>query len=97
MTAATSTSVIRQWARVQGLTVGDRGRLSPQVLDAYATSHDQIEQSAAPAATMATQVSRNAGLRIRGAPRPGGHREQAHDLGPRREVSCIPVTPGNRH
>lgn len=56
--------MIRQWARAQGLTVGDRGRLSPQVLDAYATSHNQIEQSAAPAATKATQVSRNAGLRI---------------------------------
>lgn len=48
MTAATSTSVIRQWARAQGLTVGDRVRLTPQVLDAYATSHDQIEQSGAP-------------------------------------------------
>ena len=71
MTVATSTSVIRQWARAQGLTVGDRGRLSPQVLDAYATSHDQIEQSAAPAAATATPVSRNAGLRIGVCPVPG--------------------------
>lgn len=71
MTVTTSTSVIRQWARAQGLTVGDRGRLSPQVLDADATSHDQIEQSAAPAATTATQVSRNAGLRIGVRPVPG--------------------------
>ena len=74
MTVATSTSVIRQWARAQSLTVGDRGRLSPQVLDAYATSHDQIEQSAAPAATAATaatQVSRNPGLRIGVRPAPG--------------------------
>ena len=71
MTVATSTSVIRQWARAEGLTVGDRGRLSPQVLDAYATSHDQIKQSAAPAATTATQVSRSAGLRIGVRPVPG--------------------------
>lgn len=71
MTVATSTSVIRQWARTQGLTVGDRGRLSPQVLDAYATSHDQIEQSVAPVVTTATQVIRNAGLRIGVRPAPG--------------------------
>ena len=71
MTVAACTSVIRQWARAVGLTVGDRGRLSPQVLDAYANSHDQIEQSAAPAATTATQVSRGAGLRIGVRPVPG--------------------------
>lgn len=47
-TIATSTAVIRDWARAQGLIVGDRGRLSPQVLDAYANIHDQIYPSAAP-------------------------------------------------
>ena len=31
--------MIRLWARAQGLTVGERGRLSPQVLHAYATGH----------------------------------------------------------
>jgi hypothetical protein len=71
MTIATSTAVIRQWARAQGLTVGDRGRLSPQLLDAYATSHDQINQSADSAATTATQVSHKAGLRIGVRPAPG--------------------------
>ena len=38
MTAPASTAVIRQWARDNGLTVGDRGRLSPQLLSAYASS-----------------------------------------------------------
>ena len=38
MTAPASTAVIRQWARDNGLTVGDRGRLSPQLLSAYANS-----------------------------------------------------------
>ena len=38
MTAPSSTAVIRQWARDNGLPVGDRGRLSPQLLSAYASS-----------------------------------------------------------
>ena len=38
MTATASTAVIRQWARDNGLVVGDRGRLSPQLLNAYANS-----------------------------------------------------------
>jgi ATP-dependent DNA helicase PIF1 len=38
MTAPISTAVIRQWARDNGLPVGDRGRLSPQLLTAYASS-----------------------------------------------------------
>ena len=38
MTAPASTAVIRQWARDNGLTVGDRGRLSPQLLAAFASS-----------------------------------------------------------
>jgi hypothetical protein len=35
MRANASTAVIRQWARQQGLAVGDRGRLAPAVLEAY--------------------------------------------------------------
>lgn len=38
MTVPISTAVIRQWARDNGLAVGDRGRLSPQLLTAYASS-----------------------------------------------------------
>ena len=38
MTASASTAVIRQWARDNGLPVGDRGRLSPQLLSAFASS-----------------------------------------------------------
>lgn len=69
MTVATSTSVIRQWARAQGLTVGDRRRLSPQVFDVYVANHDQIEQSAA---STATKVSGDvAGLQIGVRPVPG--------------------------
>src|SRR5688572_26098339 len=38
MTATASAAVIRQWARDNGLRVGERGRLSPQLLTAYATT-----------------------------------------------------------
>ena len=38
MTAPASTAVIRQWARDNGMPVGDRGRLSPQLLAAFASS-----------------------------------------------------------
>ena len=71
MTTAASTSVIRHWARAQGLTVGDRGRLSPQVLDAYATSHAKLPTSTAPEPMKATTVRPGAGLRIGVSPVPG--------------------------
>lgn len=32
-------SVVRQWARSKGMEVGERGRLSPEVLAAYAAAH----------------------------------------------------------
>ncbi len=35
MSSNASTAVIRQWARQQGIAVGDRGRLAPAVLAAY--------------------------------------------------------------
>lgn len=38
MTASTSTAVIRQWARDNGLPVGERGRLSPELTNAYVHS-----------------------------------------------------------
>lgn len=48
MTAPTSTAVIRQWARDNGLPVGDRGRLSPELLTAYAGSSSAKPSPAAP-------------------------------------------------
>lgn len=42
MTASASTAVIRQWARDNGLTVGERGRLSPQLLAAYASATSPV-------------------------------------------------------
>ena len=71
MTTATSTSVIRLWARAQGLTVGERGRLSPQVLDAYATSHAKLRPSTTPEPMKATTFAPGAGLRIGVSPVPG--------------------------
>ena len=71
MTTATPTSVIRLWARAQGLTVGERGRLSPQVPDAYATGHARLRPSTAPEPMKATTVAPGAGLRIGASPVPG--------------------------
>ena len=51
MTAPASTAVIRQWARDNGLPVGDRGRLSPQLLSAFASSGTSTPKAATQAAT----------------------------------------------
>ena len=40
--------MIRQWARDNGLPVGDRGRLSPELLTAYAGSSSAKPSPAAP-------------------------------------------------
>jgi hypothetical protein len=40
MTASTSPAVIRQWARDQGIVVGDRGRLPPAVVTAYENQNE---------------------------------------------------------
>ena len=58
MTAPTSTAVIRQWARDNGLPVGERGRLSPELMNAYA--EDAGTQPEAPRAKtpMPARVSR---------------------------------------
>ncbi len=42
-----STADIRDWARAAGLTVGERGRLSPEIIAAYHAAH--AEQSPSPA------------------------------------------------
>jgi ATP-dependent DNA helicase PIF1 len=74
MTAPTSTAVIRQWARDNGLPVGERGRLSPELLSAYASTIALTP--AAPkmttAAPVRTSSRRTAGaVRIPIQPTPG--------------------------
>ena len=44
MTSAASTADIRHWARSQGIPVGDRGRLSPEIFTAYAASHGSPQE-----------------------------------------------------
>jgi hypothetical protein len=68
MTATASTSEIRHWARTQGMTVGDRGRLSPEILTAYAASQSPAQQpTTQPAQTAATvTTARAAEARPRG-------------------------------
>ena len=66
-----ATSVIRLRARARGLTVGERGRLSPQVLHAYATGHATPRSSTGPEPMKATTVAPGAGLRIGVSPAPG--------------------------
>lgn len=74
MTAAASTSQIRHWARTQGMTVGDRGRLSPEILTAYAESQGSAQQpTAQPAPTapiVPTASAAEAGSRSRVVVRP---------------------------
>ncbi len=55
MRSNASTAVIRQWAREQGIAVGDRGRLAPAVLAAY--------QSEASATASEYEGARPAGAR----------------------------------
>ncbi len=42
-----STAVIRNWAKSAGLAVGDRGRLSPDIVAAYNDAHSMAPASAA--------------------------------------------------
>lgn len=44
------TSAVRAWAREQGLPVGDRGRVSPDLVAAYVAAHGEgVEHHDAPA------------------------------------------------
>ena len=63
MTAPTSTAVIRQWARDNGLPVGDRGRLSPELLTAYAGSRPTKPSAAAPKLSASASASARASRR----------------------------------
>ena len=47
-TTPPKSSDVRQWARQKGLDVGERGRLSPEVLAAYSKAHGGV--TVAPAA-----------------------------------------------
>lgn len=74
MTAPTSTAVIRQWARDNGLPVGDRGRLSPELLSAYAGSSPAKPSAAAPklsAPARSSQRKASRAVRIPIQPTPG--------------------------
>jgi hypothetical protein len=47
-TPAVPTAAIREWAREQGLDVAERGRLKPEVLDAYRAAHRRTKAKATP-------------------------------------------------
>ena len=52
MFTTASTAVIRAWAQAEGLKVGDRGRLRPDVLEAYdAASGSSVKAMKTPAKT----------------------------------------------
>jgi hypothetical protein len=51
-----NSSDVRQWARQNGLEVGERGRLSPDVLEAYAKAHG----GAVPVKAAAKRPAKNA-------------------------------------
>ena len=71
MTAAASTSEIRHWARTQGMTVGGRGRLSPEILTAYTERQGSAQQpTAQPSPTVPTGSAAGAGARSRVVVRP---------------------------
>lgn len=71
MTAPTSTAVIRQWARDNGLPVGDRGRLSPELLTAYAGSSSAKPSPTAPKVSAAGRRKASVAVRVPVQPTPG--------------------------
>ena len=56
-----STADIRKWARATALVVGDRGRLSPDIIAAYNDAH---EEAPAPAAAVATGPQEQSGTDV---------------------------------
>jgi hypothetical protein len=66
------TAVVRQWAKARGLTVGDRGRLAPQLFEAYAA---EVEASAN--VETAAVVSERPQAPPTGTPRPPGTKPAA--------------------
>jgi hypothetical protein len=53
-----STADIRKWARAAGLVVGDRGRLSPDIVAAYNDAHAVAPAAAAAVATASQEQPR---------------------------------------
>ena len=71
MTVAASTSMIRQWARTQGMTVGDRGRLSPEVLAAHAAGQSPSQQPTVHPAAKTSTTKAGSGDTVVVRPVPG--------------------------
>ena len=75
MTTTASPAVIRQWARAEGLSVGDRGRLSPDILAAYAAQESEARlpavRAGAPVAGTGRAAPRRLVLRVAAKPAPG--------------------------
>jgi hypothetical protein len=71
MTPLPPAAVIRKWARDNGIHVGDRGRLSPDLLAAY--SANDVSTFAPPAKPQKQQVIKGSGgmLRVAVLPVPG--------------------------
>lgn len=74
-----STAEVRQWALENGIAVGDRGRLAPDLHAAFALTRRASPQDAKAAAVTVEEVlhdgpaagSRTAGVRVSASPRPG--------------------------
>ena len=79
MSKVASASVVRQWARDNGLKVGDRGRLAPEVYVAFTAAAEGDEQEAVAASAEGIQpalpsravAALEVPLRISTQPRPG--------------------------
>lgn len=70
MASSASTPLIRAWAREQGMAVGDRGRLSPDVLAAFEASA-LVTQPATGGGETSRRASTTKDFRIASAPLSG--------------------------
>jgi hypothetical protein len=66
-----STAEVRQWARARGYAVGDRGRLSPNLVAAYLA-----DQPGAPAGPRPADAERRKAAAVAPKPRDGGRTTQ---------------------
>ena len=77
MTTTASAAMIRQWARASGLPVGQRGRLSPDILAAYGAQQSEARPKAVVAPAPPADTGRGEPLvgtalhRIAAKPAPG--------------------------
>jgi hypothetical protein len=71
MPTAPSTASIRAWALDEGLAVAARGRLKPEIIDAYAKAHDRpLAASAVVTRAKTSPIAEGAG-NVTAAPDPG--------------------------